>query len=76
LNNFQGCSIKNFVTYLKVKQHEVRKKAVFEMITENVCSHIAGGIESIAGVRGNYWVRLKHSLSKRMKHFFAVPNDD
>uniref|UniRef100_A0A914E8X8 Sodium/hydrogen exchanger n=1 Tax=Acrobeloides nanus TaxID=290746 RepID=A0A914E8X8_9BILA len=54
----QGGTIKWLVKYLKVKQSENRKKALFEMITENVNNHLMGGIESIAGLHGHYWFRL------------------
>ena len=57
--DFKGGTIKKLVTYLKVKQHEVRKKTVFEMIADNICSHMAGGLESITGIRGNYWVKFE-----------------
>uniref|UniRef100_A0A915DB13 Sodium/hydrogen exchanger n=1 Tax=Ditylenchus dipsaci TaxID=166011 RepID=A0A915DB13_9BILA len=54
----QGGSIKKLVTYLKVKQHDVQKKRVFDMIADNVTSHVTGGIESVAGLHGDYWMRM------------------
>lgn len=54
----QGGSIKKLVEYLKVKQHQVYKKSVFEMISDNVINHVTGGCESIAGLHGDYWMRM------------------
>lgn len=56
----QGGTIKWLVKYLKVKQSENRKKTLFEMITENVNTHLMGGIESVAGLHGHYWVVLEN----------------
>uniref|UniRef100_A0A1I8B4U3 Sodium/hydrogen exchanger n=1 Tax=Meloidogyne hapla TaxID=6305 RepID=A0A1I8B4U3_MELHA len=74
----QGGSIKKLVTYLKVKQHEVRKKTVFEMIADNVCSHIGGGVESIAGLRGNYWFRMtiERFNDKYLRPFITLQPED
>ncbi|KAF7638104.1 Sodium/hydrogen exchanger [Meloidogyne graminicola] len=74
----QGGSIKKLVTYLKVKQHEVRKKTVFEMIADNVCSHIGGGVESIAGLRGNYWFRMtiERFNDKYIRPFITLQPED
>lgn len=55
---FQGGTIKQLVRYLKVKQHDVYKKRVFDMIADNVISHFTGGIEGIAGLHGDYWVHF------------------
>ncbi|KAI1713202.1 sodium/hydrogen exchanger family domain-containing protein [Ditylenchus destructor] len=54
----QGGTIKQLVRYLKVKQHDVYKKRVFDMIADNVISHFTGGIEGIAGLHGDYWMRM------------------
>nr|CAD2157395.1 unnamed protein product [Meloidogyne enterolobii] len=69
---------KKLVTYLKVKQHEVRKKTVFEMIADNVCSHIGGGVESIAGLRGNYWFRMtiERFNDKYLRPFITLQPED
>ncbi|KAL3097758.1 hypothetical protein niasHS_000493 [Heterodera schachtii] len=74
----QGGSIEKLVTYLKVKQFEAHKKTVFEMIADNVSSHMVGGMESIAGLRGDYWFRMKLERynKKYVKPFIMLnPND-
>uniref|UniRef100_A0A183CAB3 Sodium/hydrogen exchanger n=1 Tax=Globodera pallida TaxID=36090 RepID=A0A183CAB3_GLOPA len=74
----QGGSIEKLVTYLKVKQYEGHRKTVFEMIADNVSSHLVGGMESIAGLRGDYWFRMKLERynKKYIKPFIMLnPND-
>uniref|UniRef100_A0A0R3RMM6 Sodium/hydrogen exchanger n=1 Tax=Elaeophora elaphi TaxID=1147741 RepID=A0A0R3RMM6_9BILA len=53
----QGGTIKQLVKLLKVKQNEVHKKTVFEMVTENVIDSMMTGVEGITGYRGQYWYR-------------------
>lgn len=54
----QGGTIKKVVYYLNVKKQVDGKKTVFEMICDNMNGHIVGGVESVVGHRGNYWVRV------------------
>ncbi|KAH7731970.1 sodium/hydrogen exchanger 3 family protein [Aphelenchoides avenae] len=55
----QGGTIKHFVNFLRVKKCEERKKMVFDMIMDNTMNLAIGGIESIAGQHGDYWLRRK-----------------
>ncbi|VDO25326.1 unnamed protein product [Brugia timori] len=53
----QGGTIKQLVKLLEVKQNEVHKKTVFEMVGENVIDNMMTGVEGITGYRGQYWYR-------------------
>ncbi|KAM3726589.1 putative Na(+)/H(+) antiporter nhx-9 [Dirofilaria immitis] len=53
----QGGTIKQLVKLLEVKQNEVHKKTVFEMVSENVINNMMTGVEGITGYRGQYWYR-------------------
>ncbi|KAK6110103.1 sodium/hydrogen exchanger 3 [Brugia pahangi] len=53
----QGGTIKQLVKLLEVKQNEVHKKTVFEMVSENVIDNMMTGVEGITGYRGQYWYR-------------------
>ncbi|OZC09175.1 sodium/hydrogen exchanger 3 family protein [Onchocerca flexuosa] len=53
----QGGTIKRLVQLLEVKQNEVHKKTVFEMVSENVINNMMAGVEGISGYRGQYWYR-------------------
>ncbi|VDK69095.1 unnamed protein product [Onchocerca ochengi] len=53
----QGGTIKRLVKLLEVKQNEVHKKTVFEMVSENVINNMMAGVEGISGYRGQYWYR-------------------
>ncbi|KAL3981896.1 sodium/hydrogen exchanger 3 [Acanthocheilonema viteae] len=53
----QGGTIKQLVKLLKVKQNEVHKKTVFEMVSENVINNMMAGVEGITGYHGQYWYR-------------------
>ncbi|VDK42831.1 unnamed protein product [Anisakis simplex] len=63
----QGLSIKWLVKRLKVKQNEVHKKTIFEMVSENVSdflfvvNNMMCGVEGITGYRGHYWLRQAYN---------------
>ncbi|VDM39045.1 unnamed protein product [Toxocara canis] len=57
----QGATIKWLVKLLKVKQNEVHKKTIFEMVSENVVNNMMCGVEGITGYRGHYWLRQAYN---------------
>ncbi|VDN01036.1 unnamed protein product [Thelazia callipaeda] len=57
----QGGTIKKLVKLLKVKQNDVHKKTVFEMVGENVIDSMMTGIEGVTGYRGQYWCRQTYN---------------
>uniref|UniRef100_F1KT70 Sodium/hydrogen exchanger n=1 Tax=Ascaris suum TaxID=6253 RepID=F1KT70_ASCSU len=59
--NGQGATIKWLVKLLKVKQNEVHKKTIFEMVSENVINNMMCGVEGIMGYRGHYWLRQAYN---------------
>ncbi|VDN21987.1 unnamed protein product [Gongylonema pulchrum] len=63
----QGGTIKQLVRFLKVKQNEVHKKTVFEMVGENVFNNMMAAVEGIAGYRGQYWHYVKPYLMSNAK---------
>lgn len=43
------------------------------MISSNVINHVTGGVESIAGLHGEYWVQ--YNFNFKINFFFLDAND-
>uniref|UniRef100_A0A915A499 Sodium/hydrogen exchanger n=1 Tax=Parascaris univalens TaxID=6257 RepID=A0A915A499_PARUN len=69
----QGATIKWLVKLLKVKQNEVHKKTIFEMVSENVINNMMCGVEGIMGYRGHYWVKEAVQHLKEYGSFAGLP---
>jgi hypothetical protein len=59
----QGSTIRKLVSLLKVpKDDDEAEKDVFHLLMDQSLKHLRGGVESVVGLHGEYWVRHCHHV--------------